>query len=382
MLLQTIGDKGKRIAAASSGSTQNSPTTWNPKWTTPARLALLKNGYEPIPLSGKRPVLEGWQNLSATAETIVAWEASHPGAANTGILTRHAPTIDIDVLDREAGDIIHDWVKEELIPPGCPELVRIGRAPKRAFLFRCETPFAKITTGKWLDDQKTEHQLEILCSGQQIVAYGTHPDTGRAYHWVGARPGQTPRTALPLLTPEAAQALVERAKALFQERGWRPKTEERAITITAPRAWCPQPGDDERVADALRYSSPEDHDVWLAVGMALHHHLGEAGRSIWDRWSQGSKKFNLRQQNKSWKAFGKKAGITIATLFYLAMKNGWCPAVSEIQREICRAAGRCIRRETPAAALRTFLQWCDYRGIERRNGLRVFEAIIDKEIAK
>src|SRR5262249_283189 len=332
------------------------------------------------------PILEQWQSLSAAAEDIASWETLHPSAINTGILTRGNPAVDIDVLDEEVADIIHGWVRE-LIPPSTPELTRVGLPPKRAILFRCDAAFNKLTTGKWIDDQQTEHQVEVLCNGQQVVAYGNHPDTGRAYIWSGARPGQTPRASLPLLTPEAAQALVDRAKTLFQERGWRPKSFNRADSeahkiAAATRAWCPQPGDNERIADALRYISPEPHDVWLAVGMALHHHLGEAGRSIWDRWSQGSKKFEPQQQNKSWSAFGKKTGITIATLFHFALHGGWVPAISEIQREAWRAAGRCIRREMPAAALRTFLQWSEHKGIERRTALKIFEQIVDKELAK
>src|SRR5262249_2883455 len=223
MFLQNSGAGDNSNAATPSGSPQSSDTppardrkadaTWNPKWTTHARLALLEKGFEPTPLSGKRPVLEGWQNLSATAEDIAAWNVSHPGATNTGILTRHTPAADIDVLNQEVGDIIHGWVKE-LIPPGSPELTRVGQSPKRAILFRCDKTFSKITTGKWTDGHGVEHQLEVLCNGQQIVAYGNHPDTGRAYVWLGARPGQTPRASLPLLTPEAAQALVDRAKVL------------------------------------------------------------------------------------------------------------------------------------------------------------------------
>jgi hypothetical protein len=198
---------------------------WNPKWTEPARRALLKNGFEPIPLNGKIPIISEWQKLRPTLEDIVSWETTNAGR-NTGILTRLTPAVDDDVLDKEVADIIHGWVKE-LIPHGCPELLRIGKAPKRAIIFRCDIPFSKTSTGKWVDVKGIEHQLEILCDGQQIAVYGTHPDTNEAYLWPGARPGRTPRASLPLLTPEAAQSLVNRAKALFQERGWRPKREER-----------------------------------------------------------------------------------------------------------------------------------------------------------
>ena len=199
---------------------------WDPKWTPAARQALLKNGYEPTPLVGKRPVLDQWQNPRTTAEDVITWERTLPHAGNTGVLTRRCPGVDVDVLDQEVADTIHRWV-QELIPPDCPELLRFGRFPKRAILFRCDAPFPKVSTGKWIDEKGIEHQLEVLCDGQQLAVYGEHPDTHQPYTWPGARPGRTPRTSLPQLTSEAARALVNRAKALFQERGWRQKREER-----------------------------------------------------------------------------------------------------------------------------------------------------------
>jgi hypothetical protein len=198
---------------------------WNPKWTGPARRALLKNGFEPIPLNGKIPVISEWQNLRPTLDDIVSWETTNAGR-NTGILTRLTPAVDDDVLDQKVADIVHGWVKE-LIPPGCPELLRIGKAPKRAILFRCDIPFSKVSTGEWIDKSGTKHQLEILCDGQQLAVYGDHPDTHLAYAWAGVSPGRIQHSALPVLTPEAARSLVERAIVLFRERGWRPKHEER-----------------------------------------------------------------------------------------------------------------------------------------------------------
>ena len=53
--------------------------------------------------------------------------------------------------------------------------------------------------------------------GQQLACLGTHPDTQHAYTWPGATPGKTPRDRLPLLTAEAAQSLIERARKLFEE---------------------------------------------------------------------------------------------------------------------------------------------------------------------
>jgi len=51
-------------------------------------------------------------------------------------------------------------------------------------------------------------------------------------------------------------------------------------------------------------------------------------------------------------------------------------------RDIHRAAGRCIRRKAPHAALRTFLKWCDYCSVSRSDALPIFKTIVEKELAK
>lgn len=89
-----------------------------------------------------------------------------------------------------------------------------------------------------------------MCDGQQLAVYGTHPDTNEAYLWPGARPGRTPRTSLPPLTPEAAQSLVNRAKALFQERGWRPKRERKEPPLR-PRSFDRSDSETHKIALAL-----------------------------------------------------------------------------------------------------------------------------------
>ena len=67
------------------------------------RLAMLASGYVIIPVIGKKPPLEGWQNVkSASREVLEAWERDYPVASNTGILTRFTPTFDIDLRNELA----------------------------------------------------------------------------------------------------------------------------------------------------------------------------------------------------------------------------------------------------------------------------------------
>ena len=62
-----------------------------------ARLAMLNNGYEPIPVwEKKRPVHSNWQNMSITHDEILDWRGVGP---HTGLRTKHMPVFDIDILD-------------------------------------------------------------------------------------------------------------------------------------------------------------------------------------------------------------------------------------------------------------------------------------------
>jgi len=147
-----------------------------------------------------------------------------------------------------------------------------------------------------------------------------------------------------------------------------------------PRVWQPQPGDDARIAEALRFINADDRDTWLLVGMALHHHLGDAGRELWDRWSRGSDKFDHRDQDRTWRAFGKKSDTTIATVFHLALRGGWRPPqLTEAEREVWRAAGMALRRWTPTEAWDAFLQWCRDQHINEDAARAAFATILEKE---
>src|SRR5262245_32928583 len=73
------------------------------------RKALLHNGHLPIPVQGKRLLLQNWQNLNPDEEMIARW--GEPGN-NTGVLCKRTAALDIDVEDAEAVRIILDLVRE------------------------------------------------------------------------------------------------------------------------------------------------------------------------------------------------------------------------------------------------------------------------------
>jgi hypothetical protein len=193
---------------------------------TAIRQALRLGGYSPIPVNGKNPDFPGWQHTHASEDQINDWSITHRGRDNTGILTRDTPALDIDILIPDAADAVYDLVREHFEERGYT-LARFGQAPKRATLFRTDTPFPKIT--RYLTHPNTltksngpaVQRLEFLCDGQQIVVAGVHPDTGRDYSWHGGDLTTVPRAELPYITEEEAISLIDDAvRLLVNEHGY------------------------------------------------------------------------------------------------------------------------------------------------------------------
>ena len=62
---------------------------------TEIRMQMLRNGFSPVPLVGKRCYLKGWETKTVGVGEIASW-AMRPDWSNTGALTRMMPTLDLD----------------------------------------------------------------------------------------------------------------------------------------------------------------------------------------------------------------------------------------------------------------------------------------------
>lgn len=78
----------------------------------------------------------------------------------------------------------------------------------------------------------------------------------------------------------------------------------------------------EKLADALRHVSAEDYGQWVNVGMALHSWNRTDGLRLWDDWSATSGKYAPGDCARKWQSFNG-SGLTIATIFKLAIERGW-----------------------------------------------------------
>jgi hypothetical protein len=199
---------------------------------TACRLAVVHNGYTPLCLYGKAPPqfgknnqrkgLAGWQHLAnVTSSQIYMWARVWPDALNTGILTAHAPALDLDLLNELAAIDAEELVRERFEGQG-RVLVRIGKPPKRAIPFRTDEPFPKITAALVrAGHEGLGEKLEFLADRQQLVVAGLHPDTQRPYAWFGGNPWTVPRAELPLIDAKQAGKLIsDIVDMLIKEHGY------------------------------------------------------------------------------------------------------------------------------------------------------------------
>ena len=223
-----------------------------------ARLKLLSTGYCPLPLIGKEPVHKEWQKRHGpTRAEIARWSRTAPAALNTGILTRLTPALDVDILDPDAAEAVERLARERFEELGF-FLVRFGRWPKRALLFRTDAPFPKITVSF-----ANGERLEFMCDGQQIVAFGDHPETQRPYTWHGGEPGEIKREDLPYIHEHEARELVEAAvRLLVGQFGYH------VTSASKPR---PNGGDDGPHQADWGFTPDDliDHDRLAALAMRL-----------------------------------------------------------------------------------------------------------------
>lgn len=187
------------------------------------RLAALQNGYTPLPIPAgqKGPTLARWQRVAPDAATLRQWSAEHASDTNTGILCGEVIAVDIDVLDAGLASDLEVLASFDF---GEGALRRTGKAPKAMLLFRAAEPgMTKLATRSFLlEGQKA--QVEVLATGQQFVAFGTHPETRRPYVWADDRsPANVPLAELPPVTLKQLQAFITGADKVLARAGGVPK---------------------------------------------------------------------------------------------------------------------------------------------------------------
>jgi hypothetical protein len=193
---------------------------------TAFRLAMLRNGFQPLLTDCKRAIETGWPKRVVDAAEVLSWDRS--ALASTGMkIDGDLAVIDVDVVDASLVEALAATFGERFPALFERGLVRHTGGPKEAWIARVDEPFRRLASRRWYrggdpDDPAVPKHL-VECFGslatRQFAVHGPHArnQAGEVideYSFAGsASPATTPRVALPVL-PKAAYVL---ARDLFNE---------------------------------------------------------------------------------------------------------------------------------------------------------------------
>lgn len=306
---------------------------------------LIEQGYSIIPIQqGKKsPGFDGWQKTKATRGQVKDWLDGGFRNAGVGILTKFTCAIDIDCLNDDAALKFEAWCHAEIGPAP----VRVGRAPKRLLLYRTVEPFRKRRSAVYLDEWNQKQMIEVLGDGQQFVAFHVHPETGKAYEWLGGVDAASPLTVRATELTELRGEQIDRLIVEFERHAAR---EEWTIykngldnghasgpggagggkaAVDPDNPWVEDTApitisDDELRSRLLLVGGADDYETWFRVGMALFHQYDgeQMGFDLWNEWSETADNYDPDALDRHWKSFGiegkKRAPLTARYLLRLS----------------------------------------------------------------
>ncbi len=294
------------------------------------------NGYTIVPIyapdadkkgAGKRPIGEDWERTINDKEQIQRWAKRYTNNG-IGILTKYTPAVDIDVYDEDAVAHMADWIAENVGAAPC----RIGREPKKLYLYRTENPFAKVKSGVWEDDFGQRHAVEILADGQQFVAYGIHPDTKRDYYWIDGENPLNNAADLDLeeISLDTAREIAAEFDRYAKDLGWtmvkRPMNGYESIGSADDDDWAALSdvkkwdGTYDELRDiVLKYPNPEDYENYITVLAALQISCRDQdeAKAIAREWAMQAHNFDEGDFEYKWdKGFAHNSTrlITLGTI--------------------------------------------------------------------
>lgn len=296
---------------------------------------LCRNGYWPIPYptGTKYPAGEPtWQTWRFTENDV---DAVFPQSGiNIGVLHVNVGAFDIDVEDEE----IALRIRQEALRRFPGALLRIGKAPKSAIVFRIDSAWTVVNTRKRQkiseDGEVFKAQVEVRTKSGQMVAYGKHPETHGLYVWPNGELWETPIDNLPLIDELDAMDFRDWCEKQIAE--WA----DDEAQLELPRASAPvinlglyrdaAQGDDrpseEAFLQALSYvpASYGHNDGWCDTLMAIHNFYAGSfrGLEVAKSWSAGDSRYNPREVEQKWKSFDASKGLSYKTVFHFAKLHG------------------------------------------------------------
>ena len=286
-------------------------------------------GLAVIPTKGKIPITKNWQE-QATGKRI---EPGSNFASATGVgivcgtkIVRDSKdywlaAIDIDCLDIT---ISRDLVEQIRMDFGDHIGYRFGKKPKVLVPVLVTSPITKMQSQRHMHNDEPA-QLEILASGQQFIAEGIHPDTGRPYTWAEPLDINT----MPIYTPAELHERIEQFEAHFPEtqtsnilpfnQSNDPDDDDDFMRGTRLADWYPV--DSQHLLERFTNTNDITYDAWISVGMALHHqhHGSQDAFRLFKDWSATNHdKYDPLRMRTKWESFSDAGSpVTMRTVMLM-----------------------------------------------------------------
>jgi hypothetical protein len=194
----------------------------------------------------------------------------------------------------------------------------------------------KSVSAQFTDTAGNVNAIEILGKGQQLVAYGIHPDTQEEYRWPKACPFTIGVSDLPSINLEQISLLFKEFDHIAPSNWQRKSTISEPSTANAANDnvlsiehMRPPTGLSAKdLAKHLAKMDAEPYDEWLLVGQALHHEFqaSQAGLDQWIKWSENAFSYDgdeaLERRWESFSTLRDDAVVTMRTVIATAKLRG------------------------------------------------------------
>lgn len=212
------------------------------------RLAMLANGYTPLPNEGKICRLKGWPTVGVSSRTINSWTCIK-SLPDTGVRIENK----VGVLDLDIDNPLIVKVAEAVetrYPTIKRSLLRHGRGHKEAWFFRISQPFSRYATRRWAapgpsNCERDEASVEAFGGevSRQFGCLGAHTrgldrEVVIAYEWADGRsPATVPLDRLPEFSPADVADMIAISEHVLADEGWKPLSSSLSIESKPDRVF-------------------------------------------------------------------------------------------------------------------------------------------------
>lgn len=314
----------------------------------------------------KHPLASNWQHTPHwSEEQVELMEMTDQFKTGFGILCRIDDDFDLLVVDIDARNGgLHDY---DRLLEKMPEVSGAGLIVNTGSGGGSKHLYFKVRKGLALLTKHPDYKgIDFKSGAAYVVGPGSLHASGNRYEIAVGSPEDI---------EEAPAALIQ-----FLQKPERHRAEMGNRTVDVSHA---------DLVDMLRYvDGYDDYEVWVRVGMALHHASGGTAMDVWDQWSSRSAKYKPDEMPRKWHSFGKGANpVTLGTLAHYAEQGGWKQPVTFqsdvefdfVEIEETKAADKINTRGVdllrPPGLIGKLAEWIDSRGRKPRERLAAMAAV-------